>query len=77
MTVDLTGTPEDASGRYRLVSASSLSTLPDFVTAAIEQGWICQGSPFLNVGANVWTQAMVRIVQMPTGEVRLKEPKRK
>lgn len=77
MTVDLTGIPEDARSRYMLVKASSLNTLPVFVTAAIEAGWICSGSPFFDDRGNTWVQAMVRIVQIPTGEVRLKEPKRK
>lgn len=63
--------------RYRLVKGTTEAILSEFVTAAMEEGWICQGSPFFYDREQRWVQAMVRIVQVsvPAGEVRLREPK--
>lgn len=61
--------------RYRLVKCTTEAILSDFVTTAMEEGWICQGSPFFHDREQRWVQAMVRIVQVPAGEVRLREPK--
>lgn len=61
--------------RYKLVKGTTQAILSEFVTAAMEEGWICQGSPFFHEREQRWVQAMVRIVQVPAGEVRLREPK--
>lgn len=61
--------------RYKLVKGTTEAILSESVTAAMEEGWICQGSPFFYDREQRWVQAMVRIVQVSAGEVRLREPK--
>ncbi len=78
MNVDLTGDQSDQA-RYKMVKGTTMDTLSMFVTEAMGNGWVCQGSPFFNSAGMVWIQAMVRLetrlLSRDPGEVRLREPK--
>lgn len=62
---------------YKLVKAANEFDLAHRVSGEMAEGWQCQGSPQWSSRAESWIQAMTRMPAPPSGEIRLKEPKRK